>query len=150
MTNDITILTVNFNSDFLLRFSTRLIHKFNKDLNIRHIVIKNSGEISNKQLFNQKIEFIPGINLEGAKEVSNKNQNLTTRPFPSPCWHHAGGLNEGLKQNIDSRFVMTLDPDCFVFVPLSTVIDYMEEHNLTFFGVPYQWWRHEKVNKDPQ
>jgi hypothetical protein len=58
---DLTILTVNFHSDFLLRLNLDLLHKLNDDINIKWIITQNDGQILNKEIFKGNIEFLRGV-----------------------------------------------------------------------------------------
>jgi hypothetical protein len=130
---------INFKSDFLLKLNIELIHKINDNLKIRHLVVENSPVINS----NKYIELIQGISEDEIKEEYNKLQHLTNIKLKDPKkgyiygdWPHSMGLNKCLKQKINSRFILTLDPDCFIFSSFTNMINHMINHNLTFLGVP--------------
>ena len=65
-------------------------------------------------------------------------------------YEHALGL-AALFPHIRTRFVLFLDPDCFIVLPnwVRSVIDHMKRHELGFFGTPINPRRHNSYRYFP-
>ena len=140
MKADITIITVNFKSDRLLELNVENIAKRNKDIKIFWIVTENNIPIKNKNALvnhdNIDLHFLPEVSDGEVRKKYEKQKHLTNMDLDRRHWHHAIGLNNCLIDEIDSRFLLSLDPDCFIMSPISKSIQYILDNKLTFFGTP--------------
>jgi hypothetical protein len=65
-------------------------------------------------------------------------------------YEHALGIS-ALLSNVRTRFVLIQDPDCFIVMPdwLRRVPEYMDRHELGFFGTPINPRRHNSYRYFP-
>jgi glycosyltransferase involved in cell wall biosynthesis len=65
-------------------------------------------------------------------------------------YHLALALNS-IKKHIRTRYVLFLDADCYIVRPnwIESVIEYMEDRQLTFFGIPWHPRWYKKVRYFP-
>lgn len=80
--------------------------------------------------------------LEGIKQSPNTERRMLSRGkvvgHPMRSYYHSAALKKGLAA-VDRRFVCILDPDLYCVRPnwIRDVVKYVEDNNITFFGVPY-------------
>lgn len=131
MKHDITICTTSTNDEELVNLNIENTAKLNKNNNISWYVVLNKDP--------QKKNIIK-INL-------NKNDLLINGNLMDEIG--CGALNHGICFNrtiskIKSRFVLYTDPDFFTLKEgwIDSIIEYMLENNIGFFGAPWhpKWY----------
>ena len=120
--NNLTICSVSYFSSSYLINNLSLLQEQDSKIKIRYLVCENSGDKLEREKL-KNFEIIPG-----------ENEPIVDRWSASK--NHGRGLNK-LLHCISTRFVLFLDPDFFLFTPLSTCLTHMENENLAFFGAPY-------------
>jgi len=115
----ITIASVLYRNGGLLALNQRLTRSLNTGTEYRWIVADN--ELQDKTVNSEFPLTIEGVAKTEASDMGSL--------------HHARALQKCLER-VDSRFVLTMDPDFFVVQQdwLSRVAAYVTKHDLSFFG----------------
>ena len=136
--NDITILSVSFNSSVhLKRLVKNFISKTAQIKSIKFLIIDNTnGEDEALYTAFDKSNEI--------RIVKNKNR------YKQRSLSHANALDFGMKL-IDTQFTLIVDPDIHIFYQNwdQFCLKEMEENNKTVIGAPYPKWKLGKVHKYP-
>ncbi len=122
----LTILTVAYKSEDLLLKNISLTGELNT-CRPRWVIVNNDG--------------VPLEKLESLAEESNGEIKVisgvaaTPNPYDAGSYHHGAGLMRGMKE-IQSRFLLVLDPDFFILRPqwASELLAHVREKGLAFFG----------------
>ena len=124
---DLTILSVNTQDKHLLDINYDLTTSLNSADEFVWLVVDNAQEMSEEWMVRNDDRFVV---IDGV-EFEEKGHG------GSGSYHHARGLNLGL-QHVETRFVLFLDPDCFIVRRhwIRDVLEHMQRAELTFFGVP--------------
>jgi len=117
--NNLTIVSVAYNCKEHLIFNYKILLLNNDMTKIRWIVMQNGKERIPK-------EFESHV---GAKRPSNKSQVASI--------HHSMALNKSLKHLGGTRYVLFLDADFYLAPPLESIMEYMQQKGLAFFGATY-------------
>ena len=130
---DVTICSVNWNSEQLLNLNYKLVTEINKE-NFDWLIFDNTPN-SKYQLDDRfKIEITPFENPTEIPENYVEFNGIHSKEFMNSV-KHAVGLNHLIKK-VKTRFVYLQDPDFYLVPKISDVIEYMKTNGLTFFGVP--------------
>jgi len=115
----ITIASVLYRNGGLLKLNQRLTQALNTGTAYRWIVADN--ELKDKTV---NSEF--PLTIEGVAKTETSDMGSL---------HHAKALQKCLER-VDSRFVLTMDPDFFVVQQdwLRRVVAYVTKHDISFFG----------------
>lgn len=122
----LTIYTVSYGHSDYLQLNLDFLKKNNQD----------SGSV---------VEWLVAENAHQnmPNRITNENWPFETYQYSldtglGASHHHALALNT-LLENQRSRFILVLDPDLYILTPnwVNEVIDYMKQHDLAFFGVPW-------------
>ena len=136
--NDITILSVSFNSSVhLKRLVKNFISKTAQIKSIKFLIIDNTnGE--------DKALYTAFDKSNEIRIVKNKNR------YKQRSLSHANALDFGMKL-IDTQFTLIVDPDIHIFYQNwdEFCLKEMEENNKTVIGAPYPKWKLGKVHKYP-
>jgi hypothetical protein len=127
----LTIISVSYKSKALLEMNYRLVKALNPNTPFRWIVVQNTPE---KELENDlamddlRFDMVPGVALS-----ENERSNIYLHSF-----HHAKALNFAVSL-ADSDLVLTLDPDCYLFMPnwIELITEYVKDNEIALFGTPY-------------
>lgn len=127
----LTILSVSYHSKKLLLHNYDLVKTLNPNTPFQWVVVQNTPE-------NQLEEDLP---MDDPRFKMIKGPLLTQEERADSFYrsiHHAKALNLAL-DTIDTDFILTLDPDCFLLMPnwIELVTQKMQQEKLLFFGVPY-------------
>ena len=122
MLDDLTLCSVSFHSGQHLAANYDLTRQINGD--VRWLVAQN-GPAEELPDFT----IVPGA--VAPTRIAQGNQNIKIASY-----HHALGLN-ALLPHVQTRYAVFMDPDFFIVPPLETVLRYMEQNGLAFFGAPY-------------
>jgi hypothetical protein len=119
--NDFTIMSVNYKDKKLLDLNYRLTKRLNS-INLVWMVIDNAKD--SDRLDDNRFQVINGVPFVQKDEGSRS-------------YHDGNALNKGI-QEVNTRFVLILHPDCFILQPdwINKTLSYMQENKLAFFGVP--------------
>ena len=82
-------------------------------------------------------------------------EGVPTRSVPhQEVAYRYGAAMQKLLPEVASRFLLILDPDCYLVQPswIQTVLSHMESEGLSFFGVPWhpRWYRKYRNFPCPQ
>lgn len=127
----LTIISVSYKSKSLLEMNYRLVKILNPNTTFRWLVVQNtpSADMENDLAMDDpRFEMIPGVPLTKGEEES----------IYYTSFHHAKALNLAISYT-DSDLILTLDPDCFLFMPnwIELTVQHMIKEKIVFFGVPY-------------
>lgn len=126
----LTIASVSFKSEKYLSLNWQVVSK--RCSSFKWLVVDNSDDLKS-----DKFVKLPSVPMP--EETGNKVNKHSH--------HHAGGLNS-LMKHIDTRYVLLLDPDFYLFLDLDNLLDYCDERKLAFFGAPYFPSRNKKPIMD--
>jgi hypothetical protein len=140
-TDDLTICSVTYGDGPVLAVNRRLSERLNPGGLPRWLVVRNRPE----QPADDALESDPGFDVVPGAEMGEHIDGQGPRSV-----HHALGMNL-VPAHVSTRFVMYLDPDCFVLRPnwVEEVIAHMLERSLTTFGVPYHPRAAQKIRYIP-
>lgn len=128
--SQITICTVSYYNEEHLKLNTKLTKSLNVSEKHKWIIVENTPK-SRSSFYAKEQENITII------EGSQKNS------YHTPNEHHAAGLMKAL-DFVDTRFVLISDPDFFILRPnwINSITTYMDNNDLSFFGVPWhpKWY----------
>jgi len=125
LNEDLTIVSVVYNSVDYLNLNYTLLKDNNPDIhNVRWIVVNNGEDEIGK-----RFDVIPGV-----ERPPKQNQVASI--------HHAAALNKTLPYLNTTKYVLFLDCDFFLIPPLELLLDNMEVKKLDFFGATYAYRRH--------
>lgn len=131
---DLTICSVYYSrlNRALLETNMRLTKKLNPNVKIRWVIVNNSPSGAKlKDFVHKDIKMLPEIKM---KDVN----------FAVGSHHHGRAINSQLP-HVKTRFALILDCDLYIIREnwASDVLEYIQENNLSFFGVPYHpiWYR---------
>lgn len=135
----LTICTVSYKSKLCLDLNWKLTANLNDKNRFVWVAVENSPLHSQEKISPSDNRFLilPGV-----------EHKKTAEAYAS--YQHAAGLNKSL-ESVTTRFVLFLDPDFFIIRPnwISSVIEYMKNNNLSFFGAPYHPTRYTKYRYFP-
>jgi len=124
---DLTILSVNAQDKRFLDLNYELTTSLNGADEFVWLVVDNAQEMIEEWMDRDDDRFfvIDGVRFEAKDHLGSRS------------YHHARGLNLGL-QHVETRFVLFLDPDCFIVRErwIRDVLEHMKLAELSFFGVP--------------
>lgn len=126
---EITICMVSCMSSSYIKHNLKLLREQDHNIKMHLLLCKNDTEeeeLENLKILNQY--FDSGLIKQGS------NKAIVDRW--SSSYNHGIGLNS-LVEDIKTRYVLFLDPDFYIYSPLSNVIDRMERKKLALFGAPY-------------
>ncbi len=127
----LTIISVSYKSKSLLEMNYRLVKALNLNTSFRWIVVQNTPEAdleNDLAMDDPRFDMIPGVSLP-----EREGDNIYRHSF-----HHAYALNRAVSL-ANSDFVLTLDPDCFLFMPnwIRLITEYMSSEKIALLGTPY-------------
>ncbi len=119
----LTIVSVRFRNDALLRKNLELTRAFNPGQSNRWIVVDNEFDGAMEPA-GANVDVIPGAARPKARDLGSL--------------HHALGLEKALSA-VGTRFVLLLDPDFYVVSKgwIADVVAHAVENKLAFFGAPW-------------
>lgn len=126
----LTICSVSFGEGPLLALNRRLTAHLNEVvprwLAVRNMPVQTADDTLGEE--GSGFDLVEGVALDEGTVGTRAPRSM----------HHALALNL-VPQHVDTRFVMYLDPDCFVVRPdwVEEVLAHMLAHDLATFGVPY-------------
>ena len=127
----ITICSVSYNSWDFLTLNWDLVSRLNRGNSGWKWVIVNNGSKTTSEP-----AFVPN----GKCFITNGDQADDRVPIEyRGSFHHGVGLNKSLSY-VDTRFTLFLDPDFFIVFGqdwINSVVGYMLQNDLSFFGVPW-------------
>ncbi len=143
--HDITVCTVNFNLSEILKVQLDHLARVNQDAQIQVIVVQNTPFQHSVSYPHVEMRVLDGIPMHLAKRTA---KNLGD---PSKIGQPKGGNQHGMALNkaidlVTTRYMVILDPDCFIFTPFSSLIQDMQEENLSFMSTTYG---HNNTHTDP-
>lgn len=119
---DITICSVSYYSSYFLRSNLQILKEQDSNVKIHYLVCENSNN-------QEEIDALKDFHIINGYNEPNINRWSASK-------NHGRGLNT-LLPFIDTRFVLFLDPDFFMFAPISLSLAHMEQEELAFWGAPY-------------
>jgi len=127
----LTIISVSYKSKALLDMNYQLVKTLNPDTPFRWIVVQNTqvDEIESELAMDDpRFEMILGVVVS-----KSERENIYEYSF-----HHAKALNLAISYT-DSDLILTLDPDCFLFMPnwIELITDHVKNEKIVFFGAPH-------------
>lgn len=136
--HELTICSVSYYSQELLELNWKITSSLNdRTSSYQWIIVDNTPE---KEIGKPRIQDENCLILEGTQ------LDLSLPKKVRGSYHHAAALNKTLA-HIKTRFVLFLDPDFYTIAQknwIETIIQYMLNNNLSFFGVP---WHPKYTNK---
>ncbi|MBN8655571.1 MAG: hypothetical protein J0M11_07535 [Anaerolineae bacterium] len=128
MTDSLTICTVSYRSASLLDLNLTLTRELNPAANFHWLIVDNNNDFQGHNplaLGEKNVQVIQGDPCI--------NQGLLKGSY-----HHAQALNKALSL-VSTRYLLVIDPDFFIFQKdwVNTVLKYMSDNNLSFWGAPY-------------
>ena len=135
MSRDLTICSVSFYNRLHLDLSHRLTEKLNSSADTRRWLIAENTPGGQQRLS----ELDPRFELRAGVDASHV-----------PNHQHALALN-ALVREVRTRFLLVIDPDFYLVLASwhRLIVDYMQRHNLSFFGVPWHPSHGEKYRYFP-
>lgn len=131
----LTILTVVIEKHYPYVFEQlELISALNPDRDFRMMVVDNTSmEEPGLRVDDDRCVVVSGIDTKDLPKGEARGS-----------YHHAGALNSVIRQ-VDTRYVLVLDPDLFVVYRnwIAECLEHMRRRNLAFFGTPWhsRWYR---------
>lgn len=126
----LTIISVSYKSKALLKANYELVKAMNPNTPFKWIVVQNTPARSLKE----------DLSMDDPDFIMIKGAVLTKHEikYYGASLHHAKALNLALSYT-DAEIVLTLDPDCFIFMPnwIELVTKYLKQKKLFFLGSPY-------------
>lgn len=128
----ISVCIVNHNNDDLIKLNHEFLKKKNNDLEIEFIVGCNTAY----RFQSSDIIAVEGIPADQClmNDKNTKDQSLWGKKKGGN--QHAVCLEKCISR-ATHRFVVTLDPDFFVLVPLNIFVSKILDGNLAIIGSPY-------------
>lgn len=107
-----------------------LTERLNPGAALRWRVVRNLPVQPSDEHLHPHFEILDGAALDEGPEAPAASRRGS--------YHHALGLNVACR-DLRTRFVMLLDPDCFVVRPgwIADVLTHMRDRGLAAFGTPY-------------
>ena len=126
LAKDLTILSVSVKDRYLLDLNYTLTESLNVTDGLTWLVVDNAHETLSERVSRDDHRFVILDGVEFEEMVRG-----------GTSYHHARALNLGL-QHVKTRFVLSLDPDCFVLRRhwIEDVLGHMQQAKLSFFGAP--------------
>lgn len=126
----LSILSVNYLSDYYLNKNVEYIYKYNDFDDINWFVVNNQSRIGVE--LDSKLTVISGVKKRSLEEAIESG-------VEPGSMHHADSINKGLQdprvKNAD--YTLIVDPDFFITEKLSDIILHMKDNSLTFYGAEY-------------
>jgi hypothetical protein len=137
--DNISLCTVSFESAEWLTLNRKLVDQLNPGSSYTWLIAENSPPNSPLRLAMSDRRFRV---REGAPPEN--------RPYAAESYHHAAGLKL-LLDNVQTRFLLVLDPDFFIIRPhwIRDVVQYMDAQGLAILGAPWHPSRPNKVRYFP-
>ncbi len=136
MSNQVSILTVSFNSWRYLLLNYNLLQKLGFS-DVKWIIVNNTPELNiNSPAYNYLSNRPNVLILDGIeKHILKKNLNITQA---EGSFHHGFALNKGVRY-CSTRYLIIMDPDFYVIRQnwLSDVLNYVDVKQQIFFGVTW-------------
>ena len=123
--NDVTIVSVCYHSQKYLDLNYQILHN-----QIKEWVVINNGNDKLESHFTQ---------IKGCKRVIRR-----PRISGAGAIHHACGLNKIRSFNFKTRYILVLDPDCYIFRPIKDIIEHVQTNDISFFEGFYYWYSVER------
>lgn len=141
MIDQLTICSISYGEGPLLRINRRLCERLNPGGLPRWLVVRNRPV----QEADRDLGSGDGFDVVEGAEFDGGVIDAAPRSV-----HHAMGMNL-VPAHVRTRFVMYLDPDCFVLRPnwAQDVLTHMLERELATFGVPYHPRTSQKIRYVP-
>lgn len=128
--SDLTICSVVFGEGPLIELNRRLTMSLNPGADLRWRVVRNLPvqDADRSEELEAHFEVLDGVELD-LDEVGTR----------SPRSYHHGLAMNLLAAGLTTRYVLYLDPDCFIVRRdwIAEVLSHMAERRLATFGVPY-------------
>lgn len=126
---DLTIISSSFKSAKFLNLNLALTKTLNPDKKIFWIIVQNTPlEFRSSDELNEEFIIIDGPVITGEEKKS----------IGYGSFQHAKAINIATTY-VNTRYFLVLDPDCYIVQPkwMTSILELMENNNITFFGTPY-------------
>jgi hypothetical protein len=140
--SDLTVCAVIFRDKWCLDLNWELTERLCPGNQIKWVIVRNKPYWPEDSMDGTADRYHV---VEGAEPDTDPAHKYTRNSY-----HHAIGMNIGTK-HIKTRFVLFLDPDCFIIRPnwVQDVLRHMISNNLAFFGAPYNPKWYSKIRYFP-